>query len=150
MGQLVSGGMQLAGGIISGNAAQAQGIARAGEIKRDADLAKTAATESMASRLEDLQRTVGAIRSLAGQRGLDPNDPSSMAATDAAGRYTYRDNQRTAFNSAQNYSNAQLAARAAKMAGNAALWSNYLSATGSFIQSTDKAIASASSGGGGG
>lgn len=129
-----SAGMQGISMIAQGNAAAAEGQARQQELEREAKLQEIQAKEQQASRLDDLQKTVGSIRALSSQRGFDLSSPSSWALAAAAEKEAYRDTQRTGFNARQSASNYRLAGSAARMSGNAARTAAYLGAAGSFFK----------------
>jgi hypothetical protein len=118
--------------------AKAQGQAQADADARDAQMTKIAAEQSQASRLEDLQRTVGTIRAGISSRGLDPSSPSAMALEGAADKYAKRNIAREAFNASQQIANDNLDARTAQtVAGfkaSAARQAGYMSAASSLFK----------------
>lgn len=135
-GALFGGGVLNAiGSIQEGNAAKAAADQRRQELATAAQLQETAAAESSASRLMDLQRTVGNIRAITAARGLSPNSPSAMAITANAQRLTDQNVQREGFNARQQSESLRLAGRAAGISGNAAQTAGYLKGVGSFFKS---------------
>lgn len=150
MGSAFTGGLQAAGSILQGNAQAAAGKARQEELNREAQLTRTAADQSSASRLTELHKTMGAIAALTAGRNLDTDSPSGMAFTGGVEREAKRNIRIEAFNADQQAKAMKLAGRVANMSGNAASISGYLTGTGQFIKGLDDAFAKALGGAGGG
>lgn len=125
--------------ITQGNAAAGAAKARQEELARESQLQQTAALESQASNLMELQRTMGNIRAITAARGLNPDSPSAMAIQGGVERVADTNAQRSAFNSRQGVSASALAGKAAMMSGNAARTAGFLKGAGSFLQAASVA-----------
>ena len=138
---LAFGGSVLQGvaAIQGGNAAAAEGKARQNEMNARAETIKIEADQQHASMLEDLQRTTGTINAIIASRGLDLNSPSSLAMTEGAQAYSYRDINRARFNAQQNESATRLAGARARLSGKMAQQAGYVSAAGSFFKAGSEA-----------
>lgn len=75
MGSIVSG----VGDIIGGNYQAAADDERASELKQQAKMQVASGEEAEAQRYNELNTTVGAIKALAGSRGINPNSGSAEA-----------------------------------------------------------------------
>lgn len=120
--------------IQSGYAQKAQYEARRDELAREAQLQETAANETQASNLLELQRSVGNIRAITAARGLNPDSPSAMAIEGGEQRVADTNNQRTAFNARQQSNSLKMAGKAAMMSGQAAVTGAYFKATGDALK----------------
>lgn len=125
--------------IQEGNAAKAQAEARKQELEREAQLQKIAATETQASRIRDLNLSLGNIGAAFGQRNLDPTSPSAIAIRDSVERDARRDTRRIAFNANQQGSQMRLAGQAALNSGRAAQTAGLLKGFGSLFKAASTA-----------
>lgn len=129
------------GMIQQGYAEKAAYQAKRDELDREAQLQDTAAKESQASNLIELQRTMGNIRAIAGARGLNPDSPSAMAIEGGVQRVADANAQRTSFNAQQQSNSLKLAGRAAMMSGGAAVTGGYFKAAGSLMKTAAEVAA---------
>lgn len=117
-----------------GEAMKNAATARNDELKREAQLQSTAASESQTSNLIELNRSIGNIRNIAAARGLNPSSPSAMAIEGGVQRVADQNAQRTSFNARQQSSSLDLAGKAAMASGAAYQTAGYLKGAGSFLQ----------------
>lgn len=149
-GSLIQGVAAIQQGEAQAKGAKVEAQTRADELKRDAQMTQIAAEQSQAARLEQLQRTQGAITATLSARGLNLSSPSAIALNEAATNYATRDMQRERFVAGQQIGADNQAARGAISMGDfkakVARAAGYTSAIGSLF----KAASFASSGFGGG
>lgn len=134
-----SGILQAVGAINEGNAKKAEAAARQQELDREAQLGTIAANEQQATRLRDLNTSIGQIRALVAGRGLSVGSPSAYAVQNSVEKQANRDTRALAFNSIQNASNLRLAGRAAIQSGNAAQTAGYIKAGSSLFKAASSA-----------
>lgn len=142
-GNLIQGVSAIQQGNAQAKAYRVQAEEKQQEDEIAAENTKIQAEQEQASRLEDLNRTVGTIRAVASSRSLDPNSPSGMALQGAAQTYAGRDISRIGFNSLQTQGNYRLAGQtavtSAAAAGSIAKAAGYTQAIGSFMKAASDA-----------
>jgi hypothetical protein len=137
-GSLIQGVSAIQQGNATAKAARVQAQEKQQEDEIAAQNTQITAEQQQAARMDDLSRTLGTIRAVAGSRNLDISSPSGMALEGAADTYAQRDVGRLGFNSQQTTANYRLAGQTAMATGAAtgslAQAAGYSSAFGSFIK----------------
>jgi hypothetical protein len=101
--------------------------------------------EQAAAALQDLERTLGSIRALTAQRGIDPSSPSATAYSEGVASDAYRSVYNTR-------ANAEAQARALRRSASASLFGGWAAAGSSFTKAASMAwdqIPSGAAAGGG-
>lgn len=114
IGSAVAGGLS---SIASGNAQNAAMQERALELKQQRELVQTQAKEQQASRLEQLNRTIGAITAITASHGLSVDSPSAQAVAGQRKKAAATDVGTIGANAAIQSGMLSESARAAIMAG---------------------------------
>lgn len=126
MGSVVSG----IGSILGGNAQNSADQERALELRQQAGLVKVQAQEQSASRLDQLNRTVGAITALTASRGTNVDSPSAQAVIGQRTKTALTDVQATGANATMQAGMLSESAQAAILAGQNAQMNSWFQAAG--------------------
>lgn len=119
------GAFGAAGSIIEGNS-------RADALRIQAKAAQTQGQQDQVARMTDLQTTLGAIRALTAQRGIDPNSPSAQAYSSGVEANADRNIQRVR-------ANADAQAGADRYGASMASLGGYVGAGTSFFKAASQA-----------
>lgn len=122
--------VQAFGAIQQGNATAAADKERALELKQQAKLVQTQATEQMASRMDTLNRSVGVITALTASRLLNTASPSAQAYLGQQKRVADVDASTIGANAAIQGGMLNESARAALLAADNATQQSWFSALG--------------------
>lgn len=128
----VGAGLLGGGGLIGAIGSIIEGNARADALDLEAKQAQTRGKQEQVARLDDLQRTLGAIAALTGQRGISPQSPSAEAYAAGVEEDAYRNIRRARGNAE---------AEAASMRSQAGITrtTGYITAASKFANSAAKA-----------
>lgn len=126
MGSLVTG----LGDLMSGGAQQSADQERALELRQQAGLVKVQAQEQSASRLTQLQSSLGTIDALTASRGGNIDSPSAQAIVGQRKKTAYTDVATTGTNAAIQAGMLSESAQAAILAGQNASMNSWFKAVG--------------------
>lgn len=141
--QAIQGVAAIQQGNAQAKAYRVQGEAKQREDEIAAQNTKITAEQQQSARLDDLSRTIGAMRATVASRNLDLNSPSAMALQGAADTYANRDVSRIGFQGQQTAANYRLAGKTAVATAGAsaslAKAAGWNSAMGSFFKAASTA-----------